>query len=92
MEVAVKTTDVSYVVTNNGVDTGDKARSTTSRPAGTMAGSTGADSGKTVRLPAGTYNVRVQFDDGDVHREKWLDNQVFAGKVDRTVEIGVSAH
>jgi outer membrane protein OmpA-like peptidoglycan-associated protein len=89
VEVGVKTTDVRYVVTNNGVDTGDKAR-IDYFPAGKREG--GIDwttSGKTLRLPEGSYNVRVTFTDGDVHREKWLDNQAFAGKVDQTVEIGV---
>ena len=89
VEVGVHTTDVRYVVTNNGVDTGDKAR-IDYYPAGRHDG--GIDwttSGKTVRLPEGTYNVRVGFTDGDVHREKWLDNQAFSDKVDKTVEIGV---
>jgi outer membrane protein OmpA-like peptidoglycan-associated protein len=89
VEVDVHTTDVRYVITNNGVDTGNKGRADY-YPGGKHDG--GIDwtySGKTVRLPEGTYSVRVQFTDGDVHREKWLDNQVFSGKVDKTVEIGV---
>jgi outer membrane protein OmpA-like peptidoglycan-associated protein len=89
VEVGVKTTDASYVVTNNGVDTGGKSR-IDYFPAGRHDGGIDwTNSGKTVRLPEGTYNVHVQFTDGDVHREKWLDNQVFSGKVDKTVEIGV---
>jgi hypothetical protein len=89
MEVGVKTTDVSYVVTNNGVDTGDKARIDYFPGGSDENGIDWTNSGRTVRLPEGTYNVRVQFTDGEGHREKWLDNQVFSGKADRTVEIGV---
>ena len=43
-----------------------------------------------MRLPEGNYNVHVTFNDGDAHKEKWLDNQTFSGKVERTVEIGQS--
>jgi outer membrane protein OmpA-like peptidoglycan-associated protein len=90
VEVSVRTTDVRYVITNNGVDTGDKGE-VRYFPAGSRENSIDwTNSDKTVRLPEGTYDVRVTFTDGDVHREKWLNSQAFAGKVDRTVEIGVS--
>ncbi len=90
VELAFPVAEVRYVITNGGVDTGDKGQvhyDTAGRHDDSIAG---AASGNPVRLPAGTYNVQVTFNDGDVHREKWLDNQTFAGKVDRTVEIGVS--
>jgi outer membrane protein OmpA-like peptidoglycan-associated protein len=89
VEVGVHTTDVRYVVTNNGVDTGNNSR-IDYFPAGRRDG--GIDwttSGKTVRLPEGTYNVRVQFTDGDAHKEMWFDNQVFSGTVEKTVEVAV---
>jgi outer membrane protein OmpA-like peptidoglycan-associated protein len=89
VEVGVHTTDVRYVITNSGVDTGDKSR-IDYFPAGRHDnGIDWTNSGKTLRLPEGTYDVRISFNDGDVHREKWLDNQAFSGTVDRTVEIGV---
>ncbi len=88
VEVAVRTTDVRYVVTNGGVDTGNKGRIDYFPTGRRDGGIDWTNSGKTVRLPEGSYNVRVTFTDGDVHREKWLDNQVFSGKVDKTVEIG----
>ena len=90
MEVGVQLTDVRYTITNFGVDVGDKGE-VRYFPQGPhdLGSITWAPSGKPVRLPAGTYNVRVTFTDGDAHKEIWFDNQSFSGKVDKTVEVGV---
>ena len=90
VEVGVQITEVSYLITNSGVDVGDKGE-VRYFPQGPhdLGSITWAPSGKPVRLPAGTYNVHITFADGDAHKEIWLDNQSFSGKVDKTVEIGV---
>jgi outer membrane protein OmpA-like peptidoglycan-associated protein len=91
VEIGVALTEVRFVITNNGVDTGDKGE-VGYFPAGHHDGPqvTWARSGGSVRMQEGSYDVHVTFGDGAAHREKWLDNQAFAGTVERTVEIGVS--
>ena len=81
--------EVRYVITNGGVDVRGQRPDPTTDTAGQARRPpiAGAASGDPVRLPAGTYDVQVTFNDGDAHKEIWLDNQTFSGKVDRTVEL-----
>ena len=34
--------------------------------------------------------MRVVYDYGLAHKEMWLENQAFSGKVDKTVELGIT--
>ena len=89
VELGIKIADVTYLITNGGVDVKDKAQVHFHQ--GTRDGNnlTWARSGDTSRLPAGTYAVDLTFSDGAATKEIWLDNQVFSGKVAKTVELGV---
>jgi OOP family OmpA-OmpF porin len=89
VELGVRTTDVRYVITNGGADVGDKGQ-VHYFPAGKHNSLvTWAGSGRTVRMPEGTYDVQVTWSDGSANKEKWIENQTFAGKVERTVDIGL---
>jgi outer membrane protein OmpA-like peptidoglycan-associated protein len=90
VEVGVKTASVVYHLTNGGVDAEGKAR-VEIHAAGKHDGPTitWAGSGGEMRLPEGKYDVHALFEDGAAHRELWLDGEVFAGKVEKTVEVGM---
>jgi outer membrane protein OmpA-like peptidoglycan-associated protein len=90
VEIGLQTTDVRYIITNNGADTGNNGQVHFFANDNHAAGITWTNSGGTVRLPAGSYRVHVVFNDGDAHRDKWIDNETFSGKVDKTVEIGLT--
>jgi DUF971 family protein len=97
VEVDFPLAEVRYTVTNGGADTGNKGDIHV-YPAGThsTAGTANnpnigwTNSGQTLRLPAGTFDVRVTFEDGDAKKAIWLDKQVLSGKVEQTVEVGVA--
>ena len=91
VEMGVAITDVRYVITNGGADVGDKGE-VHYFPQGHHGGPTidWARSGGSVRLPEGTYDVHVTFGDRHARKDIWFDNQSFAGKVEKTVEVGVS--
>ena len=95
VEIGLPLADVDYIVTNGGADSGDKGDIHV-YPAGTHTANDTVNaanvgwttSGQTLRLPAGTYDVRITFEDGNVKKVLWLDNQILAGKVEKTVEVG----
>jgi outer membrane protein OmpA-like peptidoglycan-associated protein len=82
--------EVHYVITNGGTDVGDRGE-VHFFPAGQNHKSQidWIRSGGTVKLPTGAYDVHVTFVDGAVHKDFWIDNQSFAHKVEKTVEIGM---
>ncbi|HJW40803.1 MAG TPA: OmpA family protein [Rhizomicrobium sp.] len=90
VEVGVNVVEVRYVITNGGADTKDKGQ-VHYVVHGDHNGSvvTWANSGGSVRIPTGAYDVHVTFSDGSARKDLWIDNQSFTGKVDRTVEVGV---
>ena len=87
---------VSYLVTNGGVDVKGKADfhiypKGTHGPHGTLSNpnvGNGA-SGATVHLPAGVYDVRIDFGDDYAQKSIWFDNQTLSGAVRKTVELGL---
>jgi outer membrane protein OmpA-like peptidoglycan-associated protein len=90
VEIAQAITEVRYLVTNHGDDVGGHAVIEfypAGRHDGNQVGS--GSSGDSVRMPQGRYDVHIAFGDGTVHWEKWFDGQDFAGKVDRTLELGL---
>jgi outer membrane protein OmpA-like peptidoglycan-associated protein len=93
VEAGVPTADVSFTITNNGVDTKDTQATGQFHlhPAGRHdAGDVAwGGSGGHVRVPAGDYDVEITFSDGASQRTVWLDRQHFSGSVVRTVEAGV---
>lgn len=91
VEIGLPIADVRYVITNGGVDTKDNGQVHYVRH-GNHAGDvvSWANSGGTVRIPAGIYDVHVSFSDGDVQKDVWIDNQTFVGKVEKTAEIGIA--
>jgi len=81
--------DVRTVITNGGEDVKDKGEAHFF-PRGHHDSETDwARSGGTVRLPEGSYDVHVTFADGAAHKDMWIDDQAFSGKVEKTVEIGL---
>ena len=97
VEVDLPLADVRYLITNGGADTGNKGDIHV-YPAGTHATIATANppnvgwtnSGQSLRLPAGTYDVRITFEDGDAKKVIWLDQQAFSGSVERTIEVGIA--
>ncbi len=91
VEVNVAVAVVRYIVTNGGMDVHDKGQ-VHFFPAGHHDGNQvdWIHSGGTVRMPPGAYDVQVTFTDGFARKRIWLDNQSFAGQVDRTVEMALS--
>lgn len=81
---------VRYLITNGGVDTKDNGQ-VHFVAAGHHDGDvvTWANSGDVATLPAGAYDVHLTFSDGSAAKDMWIDNQNFAGKVERKVEIGI---
>ena len=90
VEIGLPVAQVHYVITNNGVDV-QGAGEVHVFPQGHHDGPAidWFHSGGSLRLPEGTYDVHVTFADGTAHRDLWFDNQSFAGKVDKTIEVGV---
>jgi outer membrane protein OmpA-like peptidoglycan-associated protein len=90
-EMALKIADVRVVITNGGADVTDSGH-VLFYPAGRRDGATAATghSGDSVRIPAGAYDVHLLFSDGSAHGDVWLSNQNFAGKVQKSVELGVA--
>ena len=91
VEIGLPVAEVRYTITNGGEDTHSNGQIHFVRH-GKHDGPeiVWASSGDSVRLPAGAYDAHVIFDDGPLHKEKWLDNQIFADKVEQTVEIGAN--
>ena len=91
VEVSVAVTEVRYTITNNGEDVGGRGYTEYHR-AGHHDGPAvaGANSGGSVRMPTGNYDVYVRFIDGTARKEMWFDNQEFTGKVEKTVEVSVA--
>ncbi len=91
IELGLPIAEVRYVITNGGVDVQGNAEAHFF-PQGHHGGPQidWIRSGGTLRLPEGAYDVHVIFADGTAHRDLWFDNQSFAGKVEKTVEVGVS--
>jgi len=90
VEIGVSVADVSYVITNGGIDVKDKGEAHFF-PHGHHAGPTvdWARSGGEVRIPGGAYDVDVTFRDGMAAKQIWIDNQSFSGRVQRTVELNL---
>jgi len=90
VEIGLSVADVSYLITNGGVDTKDKGQ-VHYYPNGHHDGPSidWARSGGEVRIPSAAYDVDVTFHDGMVDKQIWLDNQSFAGRVQRTVELNL---
>ena len=82
--------EVTYVITNGGVDVKGEGEAHFVAH-GHHNGPTvdWARSGGAAHVPPGAYDVHIRFVDGSAAKDIWLDNQTFAGKVQRTVEIGL---
>jgi outer membrane protein OmpA-like peptidoglycan-associated protein len=90
VEMGVKVAAVTYRITNQGEDVEGKGRFEI-HAAGKHDGPvlTWGASGNEVRLPEGTYDVELIFEDGEANRHIWLDGQQLAGKVEQAVDVGV---
>lgn len=90
VEIAQLVAQVHYVISNGGTGVENKGQ-LHYFPAGKRESAiTWANSGGTVRLPQGNYDVRVPFSDGLARKELWLTDQNFAGTADKTVELGIT--
>jgi outer membrane protein OmpA-like peptidoglycan-associated protein len=89
-EIGLSVAQVTYVITNKGIDTKAKGEAHFFAH-GHHNGPTvdWARSGGEVRLPSGAYDVEVTYRDGMVAKQIWLDNQSFSGRVQRAVELNL---
>lgn len=97
VEIGLAMAEVRFVITNGGVDTGHKgdihvypagSHATIATTSPTSIGWT--TSGQAVRLPAGHYDVRINYEEGEAKKTIWLDDQTLTGVVEKTVEVGVN--
>ena len=89
VEVGAAVASVTYHLTVNGAPDDGKARvelHAAGKHDGPVVAWAGSD--HEMRVPDGAYDVRAIFDDGAAHREFWIDNQPFSGKVEKTLEVG----
>ncbi len=90
VEIGLALADIRAIITNGGVDTQDKGQ-VHYVPHGRHDGPEAAwsGSGGRVRIPAGTYDVHIVFDDGAAHKDFWIDNQPLSGKLERSADVGL---
>ena len=90
VEIGLRLADVSYVITNGGVDTKDDGQVHYYQH-GHHDGDvvTWSSSGGSVKIPAAAYDVAVTYRKGMIDKQIWLDNQNFSGAVKHTVEMNV---
>jgi hypothetical protein len=90
VEIGIPISEVTYIITNDGDDLKGRAEVDyliAGRHDGNVVTSRYSDD--SVRIPEGTYDVRVSFASGFIQKILWIDGQVFRGKVSRGVELGV---
>jgi outer membrane protein OmpA-like peptidoglycan-associated protein len=91
VEMGAPGADVTWHILNHGQDLGSDAiyeiRPRGNHNADVIVSST---SGQSIRLPPGTYNVDITYTNGLFRKTIWLDNQTFAGKVDRTTDLALN--
>jgi len=92
VEMALPIAELRVVITNGGADVTDSGH-VQYFPAGHRDGGNVASghSGDAVRIPAGAYDVEIWFSQGMINKHIWLANQNLAGKLERTVELGLHA-
>ncbi len=90
VEVGVSIAEVTYHITNGGADAGGKGEAHFYAAGNHDDPVDWVRSGASARLPAGHYDVHVTFADGQAKKDVWLNDQAFAGTVDKTVEMGVA--
>jgi outer membrane protein OmpA-like peptidoglycan-associated protein len=78
------------ITVTNGSDTSGDVRVQV-RPAGQHNGDVIVDggSGDEITVPAGTYDVDVNYTDGNASKMIWLDGLAISGRVEKTVDIGL---
>lgn len=81
--------DLKVTVTN-GTDTQGEVHVDV-RPAGQHGGNVivSGRSGDDIKVPAGTYDVEISFNDGAANKVIWLDGLAISGRVERTLDIGL---
>jgi outer membrane protein OmpA-like peptidoglycan-associated protein len=91
VEVGAQLADVTWHITNHGQEVEADAIYQI-RPDGNHAGDVIASehSGRTVRIPAGDYDVEVSYSKGLIKKTIWLDHQPLTGKVDNSTELDLN--
>jgi outer membrane protein OmpA-like peptidoglycan-associated protein len=80
---------VTYHITNDGEDAKGRAL-VHIFPAGKHDDNiTWAGSGEEMRLQAGTYDLAFSYNEGLVNKQIWQNGEALAGKIDKTVELGI---
>jgi len=81
--------DLKITVTN-GTDTQGEGRVAV-RPAGQHNGDVVVSgvSGDDLKMPAGTYDVEVSYNDGSASKTIWFDRLALSGKVVKSVDMGL---
>ncbi|MBI4864861.1 MAG: VWA domain-containing protein [Candidatus Riflebacteria bacterium] len=80
--------ELRVIITNGGVPVPNKAYFTVFPVGQHRKEITHGRGSMTRRVPAGTYDVRIDFQDGAARDVRWLEALRLEGMVERTVEIG----
>ena len=76
-------------VTNGGKDTGEKSWWAIYKPGEHDSYLAYAYSGKEMTVPEGTYDLALEFKDGEASARKWFLNEKLAGETTKSVELGL---
>lgn len=80
---------VRFTITNHGEDVGDRGKYVI-YPVGERKKDLGYGySGTQAKVPEGTYDVLLRYQDGGVKKEVWREKKALAGTVEETVEMDV---
>jgi len=80
---------VRFVIVNHGDDVGDKGKYFIYDLGERKKDLGYAYSGAQAKVPEGTYDVLIRYQDGSVKKEIWLEKRDLSGRVDETVEMNL---
>ena len=90
VDIGLNVAEVSYLVTNDGVDTKDSGQAhffVHGHHDGAVVD--WSRSGGSVRIPAADYDVHITYREGLIAKDIWLDDQIFSGRVRRKTELNI---
>ena len=89
IELGEAVAQAKVIITNGGVDVGRKAWwgvYNTGKHSSYLAYKY---SGESMTIGAGTYDIGIDFTDGDAHEKRWIENQVLGKDYSNTVELNI---
>ncbi|MCC6932877.1 MAG: VWA domain-containing protein [Deltaproteobacteria bacterium] len=89
VELGEAVSHAKVTITNSGVDVGRKAWWGVYKQGEHNSYLAYKHSGEEMTIGSGSYDIKIDFTDGDAHEERWLKNQVFNQNYNNTVELGL---